>query len=243
MKARACGTECGLCCTVFTIPELDKQAGERCVHLTEKNQCGIYPEDGIVGGEADLRPAQCQEFSCGYFENRNGKYLFPDIHPSRLGAMIRAIDSFTPARRGLAKPPKEMWVHLTAPGDRRDELPPVQYSYWMRKFLKLMQKKIAYISLEFFYTLEDLPKDGGTYIYSDPAKEIEQGASYPGMNEENKTKIINNMFDTYLSFSLFTKAWGKFVSLVDLPKVEDRHGLVKTILADFSEEAEYKISE
>lgn len=33
---------CGWCCTNFEIPEINKQAGVRCQHLTEDNLCAIY---------------------------------------------------------------------------------------------------------------------------------------------------------------------------------------------------------
>lgn len=33
---------CGTCCTAFDIKEINKEAGERCKHLSPDNKCTIY---------------------------------------------------------------------------------------------------------------------------------------------------------------------------------------------------------
>jgi Fe-S-cluster containining protein len=33
---------CGACCIAFDIKEINKKAGEPCVHLTAERKCGIY---------------------------------------------------------------------------------------------------------------------------------------------------------------------------------------------------------
>lgn len=42
---------CGDCCTRFTIPEINKPAGERCFNLSDDNFCMIY----------DTRPDMCRK--------------------------------------------------------------------------------------------------------------------------------------------------------------------------------------
>lgn len=49
-----CG-ECTACCTLLLVPELNKAAGEPCVHLTPKG-CSIYED----------RPQSCRDLSCAY---------------------------------------------------------------------------------------------------------------------------------------------------------------------------------
>lgn len=50
---RAC-SGCTLCCKVFNLPILNKEAGAWCEHCTQGKGCGIY----------SARPAPCRTFQC-----------------------------------------------------------------------------------------------------------------------------------------------------------------------------------
>lgn len=51
--ARSCGA-CSLCCTVLRVDELDKRAGDDCVHQRGSRGCGIY----------ETRPPICRAYQC-----------------------------------------------------------------------------------------------------------------------------------------------------------------------------------
>jgi hypothetical protein len=75
LEKRSCGA-CQACCVFLKIaaPELRKQAGTPCRHLTDKG-CGIYRD----------RPPVCRDYYCGW-------RLFPELddswRPDRSGVMI-----------------------------------------------------------------------------------------------------------------------------------------------------------
>ena len=72
-----CGS-CTACCTVVSVPALNKAAGVRCQHLTA-NGCGIYED----------RPSACQVFDCGF----RVLGLAPRLRPDRAGFMIYPQDT------------------------------------------------------------------------------------------------------------------------------------------------------
>jgi hypothetical protein len=61
-----------MCCFAAPISELDKVAGEACVHLCDSG-CGIYSE----------RPEVCRGFACEWLWGMGG----PEHRPDRMGAM------------------------------------------------------------------------------------------------------------------------------------------------------------
>ena len=118
MNSRSCGTNCGLCCTTFSIPELNKLAGVRCQHLTTTNQCGIYED----------RPDVCSGFRCGYLRN-----LGPNIHPGRLGVFIREwVEDFFGRISA---------VDLVAIALQDGQLPPKKKNKLFRRFMGTLNAK------------------------------------------------------------------------------------------------------
>tara|TARA_R100000664_G_scaffold21340_1_gene30668 strand:+ start:295 stop:663 length:369 start_codon:yes stop_codon:yes gene_type:complete len=71
-----CG-KCTECCTPFSIPELRKPAGLRCMYLTDQG-CSIY----------ETRPQTCRDFQCAYLILNFPRKLRPD----RAGFIIRLLD-------------------------------------------------------------------------------------------------------------------------------------------------------
>ena len=71
--SRSCGT-CSLCCTVLRVDELDKRAGDDCVHQRGENGCGIY----------ESRPAICRSYRCLW---RQGG-LEDDERPDATGGIV-----------------------------------------------------------------------------------------------------------------------------------------------------------
>src|SRR6266496_1039725 len=73
VPGRSCG-ECSLCCTIFSITELNKPNNTHCQHCsTGQGGCVIYKS----------RPRECQEFYCGWLN----KSMFDDEwypHKSRI---------------------------------------------------------------------------------------------------------------------------------------------------------------
>jgi hypothetical protein len=57
-SGRVCG-DCGLCCKLIGIDELDKPAGRWCDHWKAGGGCSIYAQ----------RPGECRSFLCGWMEN------------------------------------------------------------------------------------------------------------------------------------------------------------------------------
>jgi len=58
MAKGECG-ECTVCCTLSVVKELNKEAGETCVHCISNKGCSIY----------NARPQDCRDFACAYLES------------------------------------------------------------------------------------------------------------------------------------------------------------------------------
>jgi hypothetical protein len=81
MSDRICG-ECGLCCKVVAVSELDKPAGQWCPHYAEHKGCTIY----------QTRPDPCRIFRCAWldhdefdadwFPKKAGFFLWEDPVPT-----------------------------------------------------------------------------------------------------------------------------------------------------------------
>jgi len=66
---RSCGT-CNLCCKVYSIAELNKSAGQWCVHAVRGGGCGNYAN----------RPESCRKFFCSWrFDPNLGPEWKPEI--------------------------------------------------------------------------------------------------------------------------------------------------------------------
>lgn len=83
---RGCGP-CAECCTAMGITELNKKAGERCVHLVTRpnggEHCGIY----------ETRPTACRVFQCYWLKgwatgaerpDKLGVIIAPTLHGAKL---------------------------------------------------------------------------------------------------------------------------------------------------------------
>jgi len=70
MQCRRCGT----CCVAPDISSLGKPVGERCRHLSETHQCGIYQERPAVC--RGYRPDElCEKIAAATLEERVARYL------------------------------------------------------------------------------------------------------------------------------------------------------------------------
>jgi hypothetical protein len=67
VPGRSCGT-CTMCCKVYLIRELNKPAGQWCVHCVQGSGCGIHAR----------RPPSCREFFCSWLVDPN---LGPEWKP------------------------------------------------------------------------------------------------------------------------------------------------------------------
>ena len=70
--------DCGLCCKVLSVDEIDKPAGHWCRHIHRSEHgrsCGIYHE----------RPDACRSFECIWLmsQSRPGQAMQPEIRPDR----------------------------------------------------------------------------------------------------------------------------------------------------------------
>jgi len=72
-QARACGA-CSLCCDLFPVPELMKDAGEPCRHCNPPHGCGIHA----------TRPAVCRSFDCAWLRG-HGRL---EDRPDRTGVFV-----------------------------------------------------------------------------------------------------------------------------------------------------------
>ena len=61
-----CG-ECTVCCTLSVVSELNKKAGEHCLHCVN-NGCEIYGK----------HPQVCKDFECAYFQGGTSIEFRPD---------------------------------------------------------------------------------------------------------------------------------------------------------------------
>ena len=71
--SRSCGS-CSLCCTVLRVDELEKRAGDDCIHQRGASGCGIYEE----------RPEICRAYQCLW---RQGG-LEDDERPDATGGIV-----------------------------------------------------------------------------------------------------------------------------------------------------------
>ena len=67
-----CG-ECKVCCTIFSIPELNKPKNMACENICN-GKCSIY----------NSRPDSCKNFNCLYITNS----LKKEMRPDRCGVLI-----------------------------------------------------------------------------------------------------------------------------------------------------------
>ena len=69
VPGRSCGT-CNMCCKVYSIKELNKAAGQWCVHCVRGYGCGIHAS----------RPRSCREFFCSWLIDPNlGSEWKPEV--------------------------------------------------------------------------------------------------------------------------------------------------------------------
>ena len=75
-QTRDCGT-CNVCCTLLSIPELNKPAGKPCQHLAKEGKgCGTYA----------TRPESCEVWACVWRSGSN--VVEPSERPDRTGIML-----------------------------------------------------------------------------------------------------------------------------------------------------------
>ena len=51
--------QCGDCCLRFDVPEVNKEAGERCQYLTVENKCAIYTKRPQICRQHDYPASVC----------------------------------------------------------------------------------------------------------------------------------------------------------------------------------------
>lgn len=73
---KSCG-DCGLCCKLMGVAELDKPAGKWCAHFRRARGCDAY----------DVRPASCRAFNCTWLLAEG---LGEDWKPSVCGFLMHA---------------------------------------------------------------------------------------------------------------------------------------------------------
>lgn len=97
-NGRACDS-CTLCCHLISVPEIEKKAGQRCVHCAAGKGCVIYPERprkcagflcswALGEGPAEMRPDRCW---CVFdYEPKTG-FIRCHVHPSHPDAWRKGI--------------------------------------------------------------------------------------------------------------------------------------------------------
>jgi hypothetical protein len=83
VPGRNCGT-CSLCCKVLAVPELNKPAGQWCIHAVPGSGCSYHAE----------RPQGCRRFFCSW-------RLDPNLGPEWKPEVSRFVLSADPDRRAL----------------------------------------------------------------------------------------------------------------------------------------------
>jgi hypothetical protein len=83
VPGRSCGT-CGLCCKVYSVQELDKPAGQWCIHSVRGGGCANHAN----------RPHVCRQFFCSWLVDPN---LGPEWKPE----VSRFVLSADPAYQAL----------------------------------------------------------------------------------------------------------------------------------------------
>ena len=73
-----CG-ECTLCCTLLAVDDIQKQAGEKCVHCD--NGCAIY----------ESRPDSCKSFYCAYAQMEKVNIA---LRPDKCGVIFEKINDW-----------------------------------------------------------------------------------------------------------------------------------------------------
>ena len=87
MSERSCG-DCGMCCKVLHISELEKAAGVWCGHFKKGGGCGNY----------QARPQACRGFTCLWLDSvrlddawrpdKAGFLMYPDKEGKRLNVVV-----------------------------------------------------------------------------------------------------------------------------------------------------------
>jgi Fe-S-cluster containining protein len=83
VRGRSCGT-CSLCCKVLPVPELNKPAGEWCVHCVPGSGCAVHAD----------RPDPCRQFFCAW-------RLDPGLGPEWKPEACRFVLAMDPAHQAL----------------------------------------------------------------------------------------------------------------------------------------------
>lgn len=71
-------SDCGICCRVFNVPELNKPGGTWCKHCVGHVSCGIHP----------TRPQVCRDFYCFYLREP----VIPDYWKPNQSHMVIVMD-------------------------------------------------------------------------------------------------------------------------------------------------------
>lgn len=120
MSARQCG-ECGLCCKILGVPEIEKPANKWCGHYAAHKGCTIY----------ESRPEPCRAFRCLWLDHPefdeawlpkragffmweapvpNGRRLVVEVDLDRKEAWTR--EPYASTLRGLAARTPEHYVEI-----------------------------------------------------------------------------------------------------------------------------------
>ena len=83
VPGRSCGT-CTMCCKVYMIRELNKPAGQWCIHCVQGSGCGIHAS----------RPRSCREFFCSWLVD-------PNLGPAWKPEVCRFVLSADATHRGI----------------------------------------------------------------------------------------------------------------------------------------------
>lgn len=71
---RECGG-CTVCCDLFPVPQLDKEANQKCIHC--QGGCLIH----------ETRPQACRDFNCAYIQSNSPE----DLRPDRCGVVFEKV--------------------------------------------------------------------------------------------------------------------------------------------------------
>jgi len=72
---RSCG-ECNICCTVFSVPEVEQRQGHLCSRWSRGVGCTIYRN----------RPVACRSFNCSWLMYKS---IPNELRPDKCGVVIR----------------------------------------------------------------------------------------------------------------------------------------------------------
>ena len=141
---RECGS-CTLCCKVFRIPEVDKQAGQWCRHVLQGRGCGIR----------ETRPDVCRNFFCYWMQNGT---LGPDWKPDRSKFVLYR--EMAGKRLGVALDP-------SAPAAWRREPYYSQFKRWAAQGAAQNHQIIVFHGMRATAVLPDRDVDLGTIVIGD----------------------------------------------------------------------------